>query len=390
MRRLFILLAVLLLFSPVASALVDTDLQYPDGTTDKDMEYDNSYDVDYDIWAYEGDYPVNYEIGIYDDGSLVETLEEGSTGEAMGGTVSIETKDIPEGAYTARLSTTDFTGGTDTSEVTFTLSQPIVTISPSYAELYPSETGSFTATGGSSGEYEWSIIEGAQRCSVDDGTVTADSEGSCTVKAEDTGSPSYDTADIEVKAMPSMSITPSGAELYPGQEQDFTASGSTGDVSWSISSGDSQCSIDSSGTLTAEAEGSCTVRADDMDSPAYAEAAVTVLAKPNIGIDPSSVSMYEGEEQDFSLTGADKAIWSVSNDNCGLTVTADDEVTVSGENTGSCTLTAEHESGAEAEADIEITELPSVDVMPDSVFIYRNQVQTFASNKDVTWSFSSG
>ncbi len=188
---------------------------------------------------------------------------------ASGGSIDSET-----GLYAAGgkggvkdvVQVADSLGNTAAIEITVTAG---LSISPADASVAPRASVSFTASGGSGIDYQWSLATNASGGSIDPatGAYRAGAAGGTTDVVQ-VGDSLGNTATIEVSVTAGLSISPADASVAPRASVSFTASGGSGmDFHWSLATNASGGSIDpGTGFYTAGATGGTTDVVEVVDS----------------------------------------------------------------------------------------------------------------------------
>jgi len=185
---------------------------------------------------------------------------------------------------------------------------PSVTVTPTSASLHPGQQFQFSATvnGSTNSGVTWTSSGGAL---TSGGLYTAPSSaGTYTVTATSVADSSISaSAQVSVTAtnVVSISVTPTVAGVQANSQQQFTAlvSGTSNTaVTWSASGG----TINTSGLYTSPSSAGTysVVAVSAADTTKSASAVISVTASPviSVSISPSSVSMPEKWQQQFSAT----------------------------------------------------------------------------------------
>ncbi len=233
---------------------------------------------------------------------------EFSVVEPNGGTLTwstdtaIYTAPSEAGDYTVRV--TDSGGATADATAHVLPAPPALAISPRTVSLFVGETQPFAASGGAS-DYEFSVVEPGGGTIVTDGDTaeyTAPSTaGDFTIRVTDGDS---DTADaLVVVTYPSLTLSPTYAEIIVGQTLEFIASGGAGDYAFSLSGG-SVGDIDPvTGLFVAgSGQGDATVVVTDA-AATTATASVVVSTIEPLRIVPDSVYVRVDGEYQFAASG---------------------------------------------------------------------------------------
>ena len=258
--------------------------------------------------------------------SVFGTSNTGVAWKATGGTVTttgLYTAPSTAGTYT--VTATSAADSTKSASATITVSQPTqvsISVSPGAASIQTGGQQQFTASvfGTSNTGVVWKASGGTVTTT---GLYTAPSTAgiytiTATSSADSTKSASS-TITVSQPTQVSISVSPGTASLQAGEQQQFTAmiSGTSNTaVTWTASGG----AITTSGLYTAPAAaGTYTVKAvSSANSSASASAMVSVSAVQtvSISISPTSLTMPEKWQQQFSATVSGSAstgvTWTVS------------------------------------------------------------------------------
>jgi len=156
---------------------------------------------------------------------------------------------------------------------------PELIISPNINSMFVSETIQLTASEGTSGNYEWTSND---KCSVNNGLVTAITEGECIINVIDVIGLERNSIKIQIKKIPNMRIEPQDETIYVTEKIQLNAIIETNNekksetITWSSNE---KCLVEN-GLVTALEIGTCNIKAEDNLSPAYAETNVFVISIP--------------------------------------------------------------------------------------------------------------
>ena len=178
-----------------------------------------------------------------------------------------------------------------------------IAINPSSASTTPKGSLTFSATGGSGSGFTWSVSTNNSHGSIDSsGNYTAGTTGSVTdtIKVVDSLG---NTASASVTVGDGVSITASGTSTAPLGTLTFSASGGSGSsFTWSISTNNSNGSIDSSGNYTAGSTGGVTDTIKVTDSLGNT-ATIMVSITAALAIHPTTASVTPLGSKTFSASG---------------------------------------------------------------------------------------
>ncbi|HVJ06378.1 MAG TPA: hypothetical protein VM578_11955 [Candidatus Saccharimonadales bacterium] len=193
--------------------------------------------------------------------------------------------------------------------------------------------------------------------------------------------------NITVTNATGVSVSPSLASVVAGQSQQFTATGATGAVTWSVSPA-AAGSITSSGLFTAGATaGTATIAAADSGTGKSGTATANVIA---FVITPNPASVTSGGT--VTLTANAPATWSVTSGGGTIsnTTTASTTATYTALSVaGSATVTA-NESANNAIAASATVNTAALTITPGVAHTGEGQSQQFTANAPVTWTTSCG
>ena len=297
-----------------------------------------------------------------------------------------------------------------------TLSSPIaVSVSPTSATLYASQTQQFTATvtNTQNTAVTWSISPAGVGTISSSGLYTAPATISSQQTVTITATSQADNAALAtgtVTLAPSIEVgvSPSSAILYASQIQQFTATVTNTQntaVTWSISPAGTG-TISASGLYTApsaiSAQQTITITATSEANPsATATSTVTLYPPVSVNVTPGTAALYANQTQQFSATVANTSdtsvTWAVSPSGSG-SITASGLYTaptaIASQQSVTITATSQADSSKSATATITLFPTLQVTVTPTTGSIYSGQTQQFAAsvtnavNTSVTWSVS--
>jgi len=214
-----------------------------------------------------------------------------------------------------------------TGTATVTLQAPIIQVAPSAVTLSVNQTQLFTATvSGTLPSVTWSISPQVGNIDPNSGLYTAPSTltaaqrvtvtATSTINAGVTGTA---TVTLQAQAAITVTVSPSAASLTAGQTQQFTATAqnSTLGVTWSLNP--LVGSIDATGLYSAPATATgsqkITVTATSVEDTTKSATATITLTGTTITVNPSTVSLSNGQQQQFSAlvqNGSGGVLWSIS------------------------------------------------------------------------------
>jgi RHS repeat-associated protein len=205
-----------------------------------------------------------------------------------------------------------------------------VSINPTVSTLYSGQTQQFTATVSNTTNQAvtWSISPSGVGTISSSGLYTAPAtvtaQQTVTVTAMSQANPAFSaSATVTLKPTIKVTVTPATATLYQGQTQQFTATvtnTSNTAVTWSISPS-GVGTISSSGLYTAPAsiamQQTVTVTATSVaDGTKSAQAQVALMPLAVVSVTPASLTLYQGQTQQFAATVANASntavTWSIS------------------------------------------------------------------------------
>ena len=183
-----------------------------------------------------------------------------------------------------------------------------VLVTPETATLAAGTTQQFTASGGGTAPYSWSVSD-ATVASVNPttGLLDALAPGQVTVTATDANG----LTGIAQVTVTTVVVSPDTATLLVADTLQFSAVGGTAPYSWSVSDA-AVASIDTNtGLLTALALGTVQVTATDANGFADATGSITVS---DIAISPDTALLAIGDTQQFTASGGVAPYsWSTGN-----------------------------------------------------------------------------
>ena len=305
-----------------------------------------------------------------------------------------------------------------TAYATVTLTAPVsVSVNPTTATLYGSQTQQFTATvsNTSNTAVTWSISPSSGAGTISSsGLYTAPAsigtQQTITVTATSQANTAA-TASATVTLTPpiSVSVSPATATLYASQTQQFSAAVSNTSntaVTWSISPSSGAGTISSSGLYTTPAsigtQQTATVTASSQaNTAATASATVTLSPAISVSLSPTTATLYGSQTQQFTATVSNTSntavTWSISPTGTG-TISSSGLYTapasIAMQQTITVTATSQANTAATASATVTLSPAISVSVGPATATLYANQTQQFSatvlntSNTAVNWSIS--
>jgi hypothetical protein len=205
---------------------------------------------------------------------------------------------------------------------------------------------------------------------------------------------------VEPPVLTNILVSPSNVTLYVDDDQQFTASGkdqygdpiATGTIAWE-SNNESVGTIDGTGLFTALGIGDTTITATG-NAGVSGNASVTVQAAPvlnSIEVSPSSVTLYVGEDQQFTASGKDQygdpiatgtINWESNNESVG---TIDGTGLFTALNLGDTTVKATGNGGVYGIATVTVQEMPAEQPMHVE-FIEMVLVKRTAGKKNIFYS----
>jgi len=232
-------------------------------------------------------------------------------------------------AQTVTVTATSVVTPSGSESATVTLNPPImVSLSPQSVTVYQGQTLSLAVTvqNSTSQNVTWSINPSVGSISVS-GAYTAPlsitTDQIVTVTATSVATPSGSgSATIGLSPPISVSMMPTGASLYPGQSQAFTATvqnSANPAVTWTINP--SVGSVSATGVYTAPlvitTAQTVTVTATSVATPSgSAGATISLSPPPSVSLTPAGVTLSEGQSQIFTATVQNSSnqslTWSIS------------------------------------------------------------------------------
>lgn len=200
----------------------------------------------------------------------------------------------PSIADSAVVRVTDAFGQTADAAVTI---NPALAISPAAVTLQPSDTQTFSATGGV-GSYTYAVVSGGGSINASTGAFTAPaSAGTVIVKVTDSiGNISNATVTVQL----GLSISPVTFTLAVDNNKTFLANGGTAPYTFSVLSGGGSINSSTGAYTAPSTPGSAVVRVTD-NVGATADSNVTI--NPAIAISPTALNMLTNGSQTFTATG---------------------------------------------------------------------------------------
>jgi len=192
--------------------------------------------------------------------------------------------------------------------------------------------------------------------------------------------------NITVVTKIGVSVSPSPASVVQGQSQQFTATGATGTVTWSVNP-TTAGAITSSGLFTAGAIGAATISASDSGTGTSGNATANVIA---FAITPNPASVTAGGT--ITLTANAPATWAVtagggtiSNTTTSSTTATYTALSVA----GSATVTATESANNAITASTAVN-TAALAITPSVAHTAEGQSQQFTANAPVTWTTTCG
>ncbi|MBI5184249.1 MAG: Ig-like domain-containing protein [Nitrospinae bacterium] len=236
---------------------------------------------------------------------------------------------------TLKVTVSDSAGNTGTATVTITVTS--LTVSPSTISVARGRTQQFSAAGGT-GTYFWAVSDKTLGSIDSNGLFTASGgSGTLTVTASDSAG-NTGTATVTVAAS-SLTVSPYTVTLGRRQTQQFTSTGGSGTVYWSVTDR-TLGSISTTGLFTAKTTlGTTAITATD--SLGNSGTASVTVDKTVLDISPPSwfVSNSVGEAgasttNSFSVSGGSGSYyWSISNNTTTASYISPTHFSVSSPNT---------------------------------------------------------
>lgn len=190
-----------------------------------------------------------------------------------------------------------------------------------------------------------------------------------------------------VSKSPGVKVSPSSVSVVQGQSQQFTASGATGTVMWSVNPS-SAGTISTTGLFTAgAATGPATVTATDSANHSAGTAIASVIA---LAISPTPASMVAGGT--LTLSANASATWAVTTGNGSITNTsiASNTATYSAVNVKGTATIAATEAANKTITATDTVDIGTLTVTPSTANTVEGQTQQFTANAPVSWSTSCG
>ena len=216
--------------------------------------------------------------------------------------------------------------GTVTGSTVLTVAAPSlvsIAVTPSNASITSGTTQQFIATGTYSDSSTQNLTNSVSWSSSNTGVASVNSsglagnthQGTTTITATSGTATGSTVLTVTAPTLVSIAVTPSNASISSGTTQQFTATGTYSDgstqnlttqVSWASSSS-SNATISSvqgsNGLATGVAQGTTTVSATLGSISGTTLLTVTPAALVSIAISPSSASVAQGVQQQFTATG---------------------------------------------------------------------------------------
>ena len=343
--------------------------------------------------------------------TVTNTTNTAVTWTASVGTISASgLYTAPSGIATQQTATVTAKSAADatkTATATITLMPPVaVSVSPTTATLYASNTQQFTATvtNTTNTAVTWTASVGTISAS---GLYTAPAsiatQQTSTVTAKSAADPTK-TATATITLMPpvAVSVSPTTATLYASQTQQFTATvtnTSNTAVTWTASVG----TISASGLYTAPAtistQQTVTVTATSQaNTAASSSATVTLMPPVAVSVSPTTATLYASQTQQFTATVTNTSNTAVTWTASVGTISASGLYTAPASITTQQTATVTAKSAADATktATATITLMPPVAVsinVPGGPLYVGGTLQftatvTGTTNLGVTWTLA--
>lgn len=331
----------------------------------------------------------------------------------------------PALATVTATSVADSTKSASANVVITAASSVSVSVSPSTAQVSTNSQQQFTATvtGTTNTAVTWTLSGcSGSGCGTISSTglykapATVPSPATLKVVATSVAAPSQSgSAQVTVVSHPTLTISPSSPQIKPGGQIQFSASGQSGVVVWSVTgngcSGIACGQITSTGLYTAPATApspnTVVVTATLLSNTSITGSTTVTIAAPgavSISISPTGAALNVGATQQFTakVTGSSNTAvtWRVSGIGCSGTICG--TITTGGLYTAPSTVptpsivtvtaTSAADSTKSAGATITIMEETTVTVSPSAVSVAENKTQQFTAkvtgtaNTAVTWT----
>ena len=315
---------------------------------------------------------------------------------------------------TVTVTATSQADTTKSSSATITLYPPMgISISPTTASLYASQTQQFTATvtNANNTAVTWSITPSSVGSISSSGLYTApttiSTQQTVIVSATSQANGAL-AASAAITLYPpiAVSVSPTTSALYASQTQQFAATvtnTSNTAVTWSISPS-GVGTISSSGTYTAPAtvptQQAVTVTATSQANAATSSSATITLYPPlAVSVSPTVSTLYANQTQQFTATVTNASnttvIWTISPSGAG-TISSSGlyaaPATIATQQTVTVTATSEANGSVAASATVTLYPPIMITVAPTTAALSSGQTQQFSatvtnsSNSAVTWS----
>ena len=311
--------------------------------------------------------------------------------------------------------------------------QPIlveqITVSAEKSEIYIGDSLQLTAAvlpeNAENKAVAWSLVNGAECATISEtGLLTAMTPGQVVVRAEaKDGSGVYGEFILNVNQLPlvnvqSVTLSANKDNVDMGKQLSIHASvlpvdADNKSLRWEVTAGAEFAEIDGSGVLTGKKSGDVTVRATAEDgSGVFGE--ITVKVNPAPVTNVTSVTISGAKDinvgDSLQLTAAVKpdnatnkgVTWSISSGSSYATISDSGKLTATAAGTVKVKAAAKDGSGVSAEVTVKITaktvSVTSVTLSASKTTIYVGDTLQLtaavkpdnATNKNVTWSVSSG
>jgi hypothetical protein len=273
----------------------------------------------------------------------------------------------------------DSGGNLAVATVVVTAVQPLQ-ISPATVTVLAGQSLTFTATGGVP-PYYYQLFSGSGSV-TDGGLYTAGAAGPATVRVSDSLGNTAD-ASVTVQSIPALAILPASTTVLEGGAVGFAATGGIPPYTFSMKSGGG--TVTASGDYTAGAAGTDEVQVQD-DNGSVAVATVVVQAVRELVINPSSITLLDGDSTTFTAAGgAPPYVFSVASgpgsvSSGGLYATA---------GTGSAVVRVTDQNGDRRDAVVTIVSFGPLTISPSTVTLAVSGTTQFtATGGKPPYSFS--
>ena len=345
----------------------------------------------------------------YDSLYIGDTLSLSATTDPSGKTVKWSTSNsavatvsngkvtaVKEGDATITASI-EYDGKTYSATCSIYVSSPGVSLSRSKETIAIDESTSLTAYTTPSGQtVSWSSSN-TSVATVNNGTVTGNGIGTCTITATITYAGKSYSSTCSITVNPGdIYVSPTSKAVYIGDTTTITATTSPHGKAVSWSSSNTSVATVSNGTVTAKSAGSATITASfTYGGITYKDTCTITVNTPRASLNYTSKSMYIGDTLDLSATtypSGKTVSWSSSNSSVA-SVSSTGTITAKG--AGSATVTASFTQGGNTyKATCAVTvSKPSVSLKShEGSIAYGREgtlsYETVPSNLIVTWKSS--